>query len=439
MTDFDLIVIGSGPGGYTTAARAAASGLRVMLCERDELGGTCLNRGCIPTKALCHTSSLAAAAREAAAAGVNIGREISVDLAAAMDRKDSIVAELRQGVAMELKDVTVIKGEASFLAADTVEIDGTQYKAPRMVVATGSRPAMLDIPGAELAVNSDFMLSCRELPESITIIGGGVIGIEFASILADCGAKVTVIEYCQEILPPFDAEVAKRLRMCLKRRGIKIITGAAVKSIEEGMKVTYESKGRLSSVESSMVLMAVGRRPVLPAGLEQLGIELHRGFIKVDPLTMESSLKGVYAIGDVNGLCLLAHAAEAQGAALLGHKINLGVIPSAVFCRPECAMAGLTEEQARSREIDIMVGQSTFRSNGKAIAMGEPDGMVKVIAERSSGKLLGCHICGAHAADLIAEPALAIAHGLTAADLLATVHTHPTLGEVIPRALSALT
>ncbi|MCM1483401.1 MAG: dihydrolipoyl dehydrogenase [Muribaculaceae bacterium] len=438
MESYDLIIIGSGPGGYSTAATAAASGMKVMICERAELGGTCLNRGCIPTKALCHTATIALQMVQAAKEGLIAPEVPSIDFAAAMQRKAGIVAQLREGVEMTLKDVTIIHGEASFTSPSTVEINGTEYTAPQIIVATGSRPATLDIPGAELAIDSDALLNTTTLPESIVITGAGVIGMEFASILSALGVKTTVVEYCREILPPLDADIAKRLRTILKRRGINIITSATVKAIHPGLTVEYESKGRTSAIDADAVLMAVGRRPVLPAGLTELGVTLdRRGFIEVDS-SMRTSIPGIYAVGDVNGRCMLAHAAEAQGRVAIGHPMNLDVIPSAVFTYPECAMAGPTEEQCRNTGLDIITGQATFRANGKAVAMGETDGLIKVIAMRDGARIIACHICGPHAADLIAEPALAIAHGLTAADLLTTIHAHPTLSEVLPRALESM-
>lgn len=228
MNSYDIIIIGSGPGGYNTAARAASSGLRTLLCERDKLGGTCLNRGCIPTKALCRTAQVAADMKKAAAFGVTGCAAPAVDFAVAAARKDEVVSQLRQGIAMLLKDVDVVEGEAQFISSDTIEIAGQQYTSPKIIVATGSRPARLDIPGADLAVDSDFLLSASVLPASIVIIGGGVIGLEFASILHACGVEVTVMEFCREILPPFDADVAKRLRMSLKRQGINIIDRKSV-------------------------------------------------------------------------------------------------------------------------------------------------------------------------------------------------------------------
>lgn len=439
MTPFDLIVLGAGPGGYETAATAAAMGQNVLLVERDELGGTCLNRGCIPTKALLKSAEVADVIRGASAFGVNVG-SCSMDYAVAVGRKDNVVATLREGVAQMLSGVEVVHGEARFVAPRTIEVDGREYSAMKIIVATGSRPASLPIPGAELTVNSDFMLSTRELPQSIAIIGGGVIGMEFASMLRSFGVEVTVLEYCREILPGFDAEIAKRLRMAMKRRGINVVTSAEVTAVcgsGDGMSriIRYTVKGKEKTIESSMALMAVGRRAVLPAGLEVQGIELKKGFIATSS-DMSTNIPGVYAVGDVNGRCLLAHAATAQGRRALGLDVDLEVIPSAVFTNPECAMVGLTQQQAMDRNIDVAVGTSTYRANGKAVASDCPDGLVKIVVDSASGVIIGAHIVGAHASDLIQELAVAISAGLTNRDLTIAIHPHPTLSEIIAAAVS---
>lgn len=440
MENFDLIVIGAGPGGYEAAAEAAALGRRVAVIERDELGGTCLNRGCIPTKALCRSAEVAMTVGNSSEFGISAG-ELVIDLPRIMARKDEILAGLRESVGMVLKDVTVIRGEAKFISASTVEVNGESYTAHEIIVATGSRPAVLDIPGKELALSSDEILSIQTLPSSLIIIGGGVIGMELASIFSAFGVKVTVLEYCKEILPPFDAEIAKRLRTSLKRRGIEIVTSAQVTAIKPGVTVEYETKGKSKAVEAEQVLMAVGRRPVIPEGLEETGVKFERGAIAVDD-NMKVTFDGtapenvtLYAIGDVNGRCMLAHAAYMHGLVALGKAKLTDVIPAAVFTQPECAMVGLTEEQCVAAGRQIKIGKAMFRSNGKALAMGEPDGLVKIIADSETDELLGCHICGAHAADLVQEVATAMTAGLKASAISTAVHAHPTLTEVVKAAV----
>lgn len=440
--DYDIIVIGAGHGGYETAVGAARSGKRVLVVERDQLGGTCLNRGCIPTKALCRSAEAVETVRHASSFGITVGGDINVDFPAVMKRKDAVVAELRDGVATLLKDVDVKCGEAVFTPEGAVSVNGGTFTAPMVIVATGSAPARLPVPGAEMALTSDELLSLEALPESIVIIGGGVIGLEFASILAALGSSVTVLEFCPEVLPPFDAEVAKRLRMSLKRRGINIVTGACVTRICPGGQVAYEVKGKEKTVEAEAVLMAVGRRPVIPQSLIDMGALTERGALMVDDSYKVVFADGkvpadtvIYAIGDVNGRCMLAHAASAQGEVVLGHSRSMGVIPSAVFTMPECAMVGLTEQQCQDAGLEYKVGKATFRSNGKALAMGEPDGMVKVLVSLTDGRLLGCHIVGAHAADLVQEAATVMTAGLPATAIADAIHAHPTLGETLRAAL----
>ena len=435
MRNSDVIIIGSGPGGYETAAELAAAGKKVTLIERHSLGGTCLNRGCIPTKCLCASASLILSLASAESFGVEIEGAVKPDYGRAVSRAASVISQLRDGVSMLLRDVEIIKGEASLRPGRIVEVNGEQLTAPQIIIATGSQPAVLRVPGADLAVTSDGFLQLDEVPERVAIIGGGVIGLEFASILSAFGRQVTVIEYCREILPPFDAEIAKRLRMMLSRRGIKFLTSSAVTAIEPGYRVILEGKRGKDSVDCDLVVMAVGRRPVVPAGAAEAGIETdERGFIRVDEL-MQTSVPGVFAIGDVNGLAMLAHAASAQGRRAIGQDVNLDIIPSAVFTVPEAAMVGLTEEQAVAKGYDVMIGKAGFASNGKALAMGEADGTVKIIFARDSGFILGCHIIGPHASDLVAEVA-GLMFGMTTKDELADelVHSHPTLSEILPLA-----
>ncbi len=434
MRSAEIIIIGGGPGGYEVAAELAANGHKVILIERDRLGGTCLNRGCIPTKCLCASASAAMTVASAADFGVDVS-SFSVDYGKAVERANGVINQLRDGIDAMLRDVEVIKGEASLKPDKIVVVNGEEISAERIIIATGSRPAVLDIPGAKFAVTSDEFLSLTEIPQRVAIIGGGVIGLEFASILAAFGREVTVIEFCKEVLPPFDTEIAKRLRTALTRRGIKFMTSTKVIAIEKGLRIIYEGKRGKDSLECDLAVMAVGRRPVLPDGIKEAGIELtERGFIKVDEL-METSVRGIYAVGDVNGLCMLAHAASAQARRAIGSDVNLDVIPSAVFTQPEAAMVGMTEEQAKAKDYELMIGKASFAANGKALAMGEGEGSVKIIFARDSGFILGCHIIGPHAADLIAEVA-ALMFGMTTREELADelVHGHPTLSEVIQAA-----
>jgi len=437
---FDIIIIGAGPGGYETAADAAAHGLTVAIVERDQMGGTCLNRGCIPTKALCRNAEVVNLMRESEVWGMKTG-ELAFDYAPVFERKEAVVKQLREGVEMLMgaPGITAIKGEAVLKDANTVVVNGEEYSAKNIIIATGSAPRGLPIEGADLAMTSDDILAMETLPKSLCIVGGGVIGMEFAAVFSTFGVEVTVIEYCKEILPPFDKDVAKRLKTVLSKRGIKIITSAAVNGItqgENGYTVSYELKGKPQSVTAEKVLMSVGRQPVLPQGLDALGVTVGRRGIEVDD-NMMTNVQGVYAIGDVNGRMMLAHAASAQGQralhAIMGKAddIKLDIVPSAVFTVPELAMVGLTEEQCAEREMDVTVKKAFFRSNGKAVAMNETDGLIKMIVDNTNRQIVGCHICGAHAADLIQEVVTAMNAGATVDLLARSIHGHPTLSEVM--------
>jgi len=437
----DLIIIGAGPGGYEMAAEAAQQGLQVTIVERDLLGGTCLNRGCIPTKALCRNAEVVNLMREAGQWGITTG-DMKFDYAPVFERKEAVVKQLRDGVEMLMSQpgITVVRGEAAFKDAHTITVAGEDYSADNIVIATGSAPRGLPIEGDNLAMTSDDILAMQELPASLCIVGGGVIGMEFAAVFSSFGVQVTVIEYCKEILPPFDKDVAKRLKTVMSKRGVKIITQAAVNGIQQGddgaLTVTFDLKGKAQSVTADKVLMSVGRQPVLPQGIEAVGVTVGRRGIEVDD-NMCTSVKGIYAIGDVNGRCMLAHAATAQGMRALHHimgkadDIKLDVVPSAVFTVPELAMVGLTEEQCQAKELDVTVKKAFFRSNGKAVAMNETDGLIKMIVDNGTRRIVGCHICGAHAADLIQEVVTAINADVPVDVLARSIHGHPTLSEVV--------
>lgn len=438
MERSDIIIIGGGPGGYEIAAELADKGMKVTLVERDLLGGTCLNRGCIPTKCLCATAEAALNAQSASALGIEI-KDISIDYGKARARMHTVVDDMRDGVRQVLSKVQVINGTATVNADGSIQVGDTQLVADKVLIATGSKPARLPIPGAELALTSDELLQTElPQPQRLTIIGGGVIGIEFASIYAALGTEVTVLEYCKEILPPFDADIAKRLRMALQSRGIKFVTGANVKAISTDMTVSFETRRGEATAEADMVLMATGRRPVLPDGLQEAGIELtERGFIEVDEL-MRTTRPGFYAAGDVTGICMLAHAASVQARVALCEDadVDLNIIPSAVFSVPEAAMAGLTATECERLGIECATARCNYAANGKAQAVGVAStGLVKLVYNPQTRLLLGVHVLGAHASDLVAE-AVALMHGMVTIDELAgdIVHSHPTLSELLQAA-----
>lgn len=422
MQRADIIIIGGGPGGYETAAGAVAKGKSVILFEKDKLGGTCLNRGCIPTKCLCAAADALDSIKKATVFGVTC-ENVTADYSIARNRANEVVAELTQGIEALLAEVTVVNAEAFMLPGNRVEANGEIYEADKLIIATGSKPEKLNIPGNEFTVNSDEFLNIDKLPERLAIIGGGVIGLEFASVANSFGTEVTVIEYCKEILPGCDADVAKRLRTYLTRRGIEIITDARVLAVDSNRTLTYERKGKQMSVESDMVLAAVGRRPVLPLCKDGMELPLtEKGYVATDN---DFKVSGdIYAIGDVNGKCMLAHAASAQGRVVLGEKVNTDVIPSVVFTRPECAFVSDKTAQA-SRSVKL-----PYSSNGKAVASGEGDGIIKVEFDDVTRRIVACAVVGVHAADLIAEASLAISSGMTIDEILTSVHAHPTMAEL---------
>lgn len=438
---FDYIIIGAGPGGMDTAIEAYKQGKSVLLLEKDNVGGTCLNKGCIPTKALLASAKTALELSNVKSDGCfEMEGGLKIDLSAINERKNRIVTELRDGASFSLSKIEMIKGEAEIIDKESVRINGETYQARNIIIATGSEPARLNIPGADKALTSDDFLLSSEIWkddfDSFVIIGGGVIGIEFATIIKALfpDKQLTVVEYCKEILPPFDKDIAKRLRMTLSKQGIKFITGAAVKEIKDNS-VIFDKNGKEEEIPADRILMATGRKPHFPKGIENIGIEYDHKGIKVDE-HFRTSVENIYAIGDVNGKCMLAHAASAQGRAVLGEKTDCNLIPSAVFSIPECAMAGLTEEECKTRGMEYTVKKAFFRANGKAVCMGETEGLIKIIVSSQTEEILGVHILGPHASDLIAEPTLAIASGLKTANIKSVVHAHPTLNEIIFTALN---
>ena len=442
MQSTDLIIIGGGPGGYETALLAAQRGLAVTLIERGNLGGTCLNEGCIPTKTLCRSAALACDMKKAAELGVAVG-DWSVDFPTIMARKNAVVEQLRTGVEalMRHPKISLVTGDARFVDALTVEVAGERYAARDVIIATGSTAATLPIEGADLpgVVTSKELLDLHELPQRLTVIGAGVIGLEFASIFHALGSNVTVLEYAREVLPHFDTDMAKRLRQSLGKRGIVIETQAAVKSvakINSSLAVNYEKKGKTLAVEADVVLMAVGRKAnVSSLNLDDVGIDYTQRGITVDD-NMLTNVPHVYAIGDINGKMMLAHAATFQGVCALNHimgescRVRLDVMPAAVFTMPEVATVGLTEEDCKERGIEYVAKKSFFRANGKALSIGEPEGYCKLLVA-ADHRLLGCHILGAHASDVVQEVCALITRGASCDDLALTIHAHPTLSEVV--------
>lgn len=451
----DIIIIGAGPGGYETALHAARESttlgpLSVTLFNGVALGGTCLNEGCIPTKCLCRNAEVVSTLKEAAVFGLdNLTYEL--DYNKVVERKRQVVSGLRDGISFMLKQakVNVVDAMARFVDEKTVEAEGIKYTADYIIIATGSESRSLPIPGAELecVYDSTRILDIEYVPESLTIIGGGVIGMEFASIFSSLGSKVTVIEFMKQILPPFDSDIAKRLTAALKKKGVKIITSAAAKKIEQDEfyrpVVTYECKGKEDTVTSTNLLMAVGRKPRLEdLNLEAAGVEYSPKGIAVNE-HMRTNKPHIYAIGDVNGKMMLAHVASFQGIrainSILGKRdeIKFDLVPSAVFTLPECGMVGKTEEECKSEGIEIKIGQSFFRANGKSLAMNEPEGLVKLIFRADDGRLLGAHIMGVEAADLAQQCCDMMNRNITLREMRSIIFSHPSVSEVLMAAANA--
>lgn len=457
MPPISLIIIGAGPAGYECAVRAAKRGVQVTLIEEKSVGGVCLREGCIPTKCLCRTAELLDEINAAASFGICLPEGTPhVDLAQAVGRKDGVVASLMQGVSALLKhpNIRLVEGRAQFApdgGGKTVIVNGERLTADYVIIATGSRPRPLPIPGADLdgVVTSTELLSETTLPESLAIIGGGVIGLELATVFSTFGAKVTVVEFMREVLPGFDRDMAKRLRTALKRRGIDFRLNAAATAIERNeadgkLLLHFTEKEKPQSVCADRVLVCVGRQPnVETLGLENAGIEYCKRGIMVDE-HLQTNVKGVYAAGDVNGRLLLAHAATRQAYLALDHLLHDATpeewpapqpysaegTPSVVFTHPELAVIGPTEEHLEESGTPFTSHKARYASNGKAMAEGAGDGMLKILAT-PDGKILAAHILGHHAADLIHEVAALMSQNATLADLQSFVHAHPTLSELL--------
>ena len=448
---YDIAIVGSGPGGYVAAIRAGQMGAKTVLIEKEVLGGTCLNWGCIPTKAFVRSAELFADIKESESFGIKVdGAE--VDLSAVVKRKDKIVKRLVGGIDHLLKKngVDRIEGKASFIDKNYLKVVGKKthaLQAENIIIATGSVPSKLPIPGADLdgILSSRELLDLEELPESMIIVGGGIIGMEFACIFQNFGVDVTVVEYLDQLVSGVDEEIAAELNRSARRRKISVKTGSEVKEIKKsakGYEVIFEQKGKEKSIKSQKVLMAVGRRPY-HQGLktENAGVKISdkRGAVVVNN-KMETNVEGIYAVGDVTDKVLLAHVASHQGVIavenIMGHdkEMNYDAVPGAIFTSPEIGTVGLTEEEAREKGIEYQLGTFPFAASGKVMAMGEREGKVKIIAEKETGKIIGGAIIGIEASDIIAELTLAVNLGLKAEDLIETIHAHPTTAEVIHEA-----
>lgn len=432
MKHYNLIVIGGGPGGYEAAALASARGRTVALIERDKLGGTCLNKGCVPTKCLCAGAEIICHA--SAYSDFGISGEIHADYSVAAARAASVADTLRNDVEAYLAGVDIVRAVARLGRDNTVVARDEIFKGDEIIIATGSAPRALPVDGVEYTIDSDEFLQLRELPSSLVIIGGGVIGLEFASVANAYGCAVTIIEYMPEILPGLDTEIAKRLRTYLAKRNIKFVLGAQVKSVakEDGkLTVCYETKKGPAVMPADCVLCATGRRAVLPDGLYDAGVAVSpKGFIETDD-SFRTSAPGIYAIGDVNGRCMLAHAASAQARKVMHVSTDHGVVPSIVFTIPECASVGLSVNSSDG----LCAAKVPYSANSKALASGEDAGLLKLVYQQCDGVIVGCQAVGSHAGDLVAEATIAIDAGYTVERLAnATISAHPSLSELLTAA-----
>jgi len=446
-----ITIIGGGVGGYPAAIKAARMGAAVTLVEKDLLGGTCLNRGCIPTKSLLHAGDVVQTMKDAETFGVRC-KGYAVDFAAMMARKQAVVNQLRNGVQglLRNKKVNVVQGSARLLDPGKIEIaeTGEVIQSDKILIATGSKPRHFDFKGGaglEL-LNSDQALELEKLPKSVVIIGGGVIGLEFAQIFNSLGAEVTVLEILENIAAGIDTDIAATLGQIMTRRGVDIVTGAAIQRLfgKKGrITVHYEVAGEKKTAGGEKVIMAVGRVPVTEGlGAEKLGLAVEKGALVVSD-QMETNLPGVYAAGDVTGKTMLAHAAAAQSEcavdAMFGRKAPfLGhAIPHCIYTSPEVGSVGLSEAAARER-FDIEVGRFPLVACGKALVLNETEGFVKIIAEKKYGEVLGVHIIGPRATDMIAEAVLGMSMEMTVEELAHAIHPHPTLSESLMEAAMSM-
>ncbi len=455
---YDVSIIGSGPGGYVAAIRAAQLGLSVQVIELEpRLGGVCTLRGCIPTKALLHTADLLEEARHGADVGV-LAREVKLEMAGAQKHKDKVVRQSSNGVAYLMKknrvDVTTGfgriagPGRVAVKAADGTE---TEYQAKNILIATGSSPRSL--PGIDIdhrtILSSDSILELAEVPKSLLVIGSGAVGVEFASMFARFGAKATVIEVLPRIVPVEDEEISRELAASFKRQGIAVYVDTRVEKVtksDNGVEILARtSGGKTETFRAEKMLLAVGRKPLSEGiGLEAVNVETDRGYIKVDGM-MRTNVPGIYAIGDVVPTQWLAHVASAEGIVAVEHMagknpppLNYDQVPGCTYCSPEIGSIGLTEAKARERGYDVVVGKFPFSAIGKARIINETAGFVKIVAEKKYDEVLGVHIIGPKATELIGEAGAALRLEATSEELVRTIHAHPTLSEAMHEAAEAV-
>lgn len=438
--DYDLIVVGGGPAGYYAAIRASQLGAKALVIEKSVVGGTCLNRGCIPTKTYLKNAEIIDSINHAKNRGIILENSAyKIDMDRTVEVKNEVVKTLTNGIKGLFKSYGVdsIEGVGSVNKNKEVSVNGKTFKAGKVIIATGSKVSKINIPGmdSKLVLTSDDILELRQVPETLAIIGGGVVGVELGQAFSSFGSKVTIVEMSDRLVPAADEEVSQVLRKSLESKGIKVLTSTKLNAVEEKSgRLTLKLEGK-EDVVVDKALLSIGRVPELQ-GMEDLGLELDRGRIKVNDY-METNIPGIYAPGDVNGVKMLAHAAFRMGEiaaenAIKGNhrKVKLASTPAAVYTMPEIGMVGYTEAQAREK-YDISVGKFNFAGNGRSIASGETTGFVKVIADRKYGEILGVHIIGPAAAEMINEAAALIEMEVTVDEVAKTIHGHPTYSEAV--------
>jgi dihydrolipoamide dehydrogenase len=450
---FDVIIVGGGPAGYVCAIRAAQLGLATAVVERDKLGGVCVNIGCIPTKALLHSAYIAnVVSHDAKELGIDVGT-VKTDYGVAMRRSRKVSEQNSKGVEFLMKKhkITVIKGNGALGRNRTVKVGKDEYQARKaVVIATGSRVKGIPQIGLEIdktsVISSDEALFLEKPPATLAIVGAGAVGCEFADIFNAFGTKVTLIEVLPRILPLEDAEASDVLTKSYKKRGIAVLAGVKVKKAtvrKDRVSLELDSGGKAETVEGEKVLMAAGRAVNTEnLGLQEAGVQLtDRGFIKVNQTTLETTSAGIYAIGDVAGPPMLAHKGSREGVVvaerIAGHHpqpIKYDNVPSVTYCHPEVASIGVTEDQAKERKLDYQVGRFPFSANGRARTTGETEGFVKIIRDKKYGEILGAHIVGSHASEILHELAVARQNEYTVEEVDLAIHAHPTLSEAIAEA-----
>lgn len=445
MHTYDIVIVGAGPGGYVAAIKAAHMGAKVALIEKDAVGGVCLNFGCIPTKSLIKSAEVYQSALNASNFGINIDKEnISFDWNKILEKKNAVVKRLTQGVKtlIDKNKIDLFIGEAKVNDANNVTVNDIRLKTKSVILATGASPVIPPISGLKEAIEKEIVLTSKqildikEIPKSLVIVGGGVIGIEFATIFSTFGSEVTIIEREENILLNIDDEVRNTYLRILKKAKINVLTNATVTRFDK-QKVYYTYKNEEKIIKTDKVLLSIGMR-ANTQGLEHLNLEINNGIVVNERL--ETNIKGIYAIGDCNGKMMLAHVASAEGIIavenIMGKNSSIDYLkaPAGIYSFPEIAMVGLTEQEAKKRNLDYSVSKFPLAANGKALVEGQTDGFVKIVSDNKYGEILGVHILGENATDLIAEAVTAMELEGTVYELAKSIHPHPTLSESIMEA-----